>query len=54
MYLHITGDLDCDAIHPRAPRRPASDRILLFDCALRLGALDDPERAYAQRVQPYL
>jgi dihydrodipicolinate synthase/N-acetylneuraminate lyase len=54
MYLHITGDLDGDAIHPRAPRRPASDRILLFDCAMRLGALKDPEATYADRVQPYL
>lgn len=54
MYLHLTGGLDCDAIHPRAPRRPQSDRVLLLDCARRLGEVDDPEFVYAQRVQPYL
>ena len=53
-YLHLTGVLASDAIHPRAPRRPASDRVLLFDCALRLGALDDPERAFAERVLPFV
>lgn len=53
-FLNITGQLDADHIHPRAPRRPASERILLFDCARRLGLLDDPERAYRERVAPYL
>ena len=53
-YLHIVGALERDAIHPRAARRPGSDRVMLFDCALRLGALADPERAYAERVAPYL
>jgi hypothetical protein len=38
-YLHLTGGLESDAIHPRAPRRPDSDRILLADCARRLNAL---------------
>lgn len=38
-YLHITGGLDRDAIHPRAPRRPESDRVLLGDCATRIAAL---------------
>jgi dihydrodipicolinate synthase/N-acetylneuraminate lyase len=38
LFLQITGGLECDAIHPRAPRRPDSDRILLTDCALRLAA----------------
>ncbi len=53
-FLHLTGVLDGDAVHPRAPLRPPSDRILLFDCALRLGLLRDPERTYAERVAPYL
>ena len=54
LFLHITGTLSSDAIHPRAARRPDSDRVLLLDCALRLGMLDDPERAYRERVAPYL
>lgn len=53
-FLHIAGALECDAIHPRAPRRPQSDRILLFDCATRLGLIDDPERVYAERVRPFV
>jgi dihydrodipicolinate synthase/N-acetylneuraminate lyase len=53
-YLHLTGGLESDAIHPRAPRRPDSDRILLLDCAVRLGMVDDPERVYAERVAPFL
>ena len=53
-FLHIIGHLDCDAIHPRAPRRPGSDRILLFDCALRLGLVEDPERVYRERVAPFV
>jgi dihydrodipicolinate synthase/N-acetylneuraminate lyase len=54
MFLHLTNALESDAVHPRAPRRPPSDRILLLDCARRLGLVDDPERAYRQRVAPYL
>lgn len=54
MYLHLTGVLESDHIHPNAARRPQSDRILLFDCALRIGEIDDPERAFAERVEPYL
>jgi dihydrodipicolinate synthase/N-acetylneuraminate lyase len=54
MFLHLTGALASDAIHPRSPRRPASDRVLLFDCALRLGALEDPERAWHEKVAPYV
>jgi len=54
MYLHITGALDTDHIHPRASRRPPSDRILLFDCASRIGEIDDPERVFAERVQAFL
>ena len=53
-YLHLTGELDGDAIHPRAARRPGSDRVLLLDCAVRLGAVTDPERVHAERVAPYL
>ncbi len=53
-FLHLVGHLDGDDIHPRAPRRPGSERILLHDCARRLGLLDDPERAWRERVEPYL
>ena len=53
-FLHIGGLLEHDGIHPRAPRRPASDRVLLFDCARRLDLLDDPERAWQERVEPWL
>jgi len=53
-YLHITGHLERDAIHPRAPRRPASDRILLLDCALRLGAVSDGDKAFSERVKAFL
>jgi 4-hydroxy-tetrahydrodipicolinate synthase len=53
LFLHITGALEADHIHPRAPRRPQSDRVLLFDCALRLGMIGDPERTYRERVAPY-
>lgn len=54
LYLHLTGVLDSDGIHPHAPRRPQSDRLLLLDCALRVGDVDDPERVFAERVAPYL
>jgi dihydrodipicolinate synthase/N-acetylneuraminate lyase len=53
-FLHLTGGLASDSIHPRAPRRPGSERILLYDCARRLGLLDDPERAWRERVEPFL
>jgi len=36
-FLHLTGALPGDGIHPRAPRRPDSDRIFLVGCAERLG-----------------
>jgi dihydrodipicolinate synthase/N-acetylneuraminate lyase len=52
--LHIAGQLDDDGVHPRAPRRPDADRLLLHDCARRLGLLDDPERAFRERVSPFL
>jgi dihydrodipicolinate synthase/N-acetylneuraminate lyase len=53
-FLHLTGGLPGDHVHPKAPRRPASERILLFDCARRLGMLDDPERVWRERVAPFL
>ena len=53
-FLHLTGALALDAVHPRAPRRPGSDRVLLYDCALRLGLLEDPERVWRERVEPWL
>jgi dihydrodipicolinate synthase/N-acetylneuraminate lyase len=37
IYLHMTGGLDAPEIHPRAPRRPASERDRLVECAARLG-----------------
>jgi 4-hydroxy-tetrahydrodipicolinate synthase len=53
-FLHLCRALEGDAIHPRAPRRPASERILLLDCALRLGLVDEPERVMRERVRPFL
>jgi dihydrodipicolinate synthase/N-acetylneuraminate lyase len=53
-FLHLCGALEHAGVHPRAPRRPESDRVLLFDCARRLGLLDDPERAWRERVAPAL
>jgi dihydrodipicolinate synthase/N-acetylneuraminate lyase len=38
LFLQMTGGLPGDCIHPKAPRRPAEDRALLHDCALRLAA----------------
>jgi dihydrodipicolinate synthase/N-acetylneuraminate lyase len=49
-FLHLTDGLPSDHVHPKAPRRPDSERILLFDCARRLGMLDDPERTWRERV----
>jgi dihydrodipicolinate synthase/N-acetylneuraminate lyase len=54
LYLHLIGALETSEIHPRAPRRPQSDRILLLDCARRLGAVQDPDRVYRERVAPFL
>ncbi len=54
IFLQLTGALTSDAIHPRAPRRPPSDRVLLLDCAVRLGAVADPERARRELVEPFL
>ena len=54
IFLQLTGALAHDAIHPRAARRPAADRVLLLDCAVRLGAIVDPERVHRQHVEPFL
>lgn len=54
IFLQLTGALAADSIHPRAPRRPAADRVLLLDCALRLGVVADPERAQRELVEPFL
>jgi len=54
IFLQLTGRLAFDGIHPRAPRRPPSDRGLLFDCALRIGAIEDVERTFAELVRPYV
>ncbi len=54
LFLQLTGALASDAIHPRAPQRPAADRVLLHDCALRLGMLDDPDRTWREHVAPFL
>jgi dihydrodipicolinate synthase/N-acetylneuraminate lyase len=54
IFLHLTGALDGDAIHPRAARRPPGDRVLLLDCAIRLGLIADPERARRELVEPFL
>jgi 4-hydroxy-tetrahydrodipicolinate synthase len=43
VYLHMTGGLDAPEVHPRAPRRPDSERETLRDCAVRLGMLEEPE-----------
>jgi 4-hydroxy-tetrahydrodipicolinate synthase len=53
-FLHLTGLLAGDHVHPRAPRRPGADRVPLFDCARRLGLLDDPEKVWRERVEPWL
>jgi 4-hydroxy-tetrahydrodipicolinate synthase len=53
-FLHLTGLLPADHVHPRAARRPGADRVPLFDCARRLGLLDDPERIWRERVEPWL
>lgn len=37
LFLQLTGGFPGDHIHPKAPRRPAEERLLLADCARRLG-----------------
>jgi 4-hydroxy-tetrahydrodipicolinate synthase len=53
-FLHIAGQLGGDGVHPRAARRPGADRVLLFDCARRLGLVGDAERCFQERVAPFL
>jgi dihydrodipicolinate synthase/N-acetylneuraminate lyase len=53
-FLHLTGLLPADHVHPRAARRPGADRVPLFDCARRLGLLGDPEQVWRERVEPWL
>ena len=53
-FLHLTGGLPHDGVHPRAARRPGSDRVILLDCAVRLGMVDDVERTWRERVEPWL
>ncbi len=53
-FLHIVGHMPGDGIHPDAPRRPGSERILLLDCAVRLGLVEDAEEARRERVDPFL
>ena len=54
LFLSMCGLLDQDAIHPRAACRPDADRVLLFDCARRLGLLADPDAAWATHVAPFV
>jgi 4-hydroxy-tetrahydrodipicolinate synthase len=51
-FLHLTGRLPSDGVHPRAPRRPDAERVVLLDCAERLGLVDDAERVFAEKVAP--
>lgn len=53
-FLDLCGMLAGDDIHPDAPRRPGSERILLLDCAIRLGLVDDREKAWEEYVAPHL
>ncbi len=53
-FLHLCGRLDGDGVHPKATRRPGSERVLLLDCALRLGLVQDPEKVWRDKVLPYL
>jgi hypothetical protein len=38
-FLKLRGRIDCDAPHPRSPRRPESDLAILQDIAARLSIL---------------
>jgi dihydrodipicolinate synthase/N-acetylneuraminate lyase len=37
VFLHLTGRIPTDQVHPRNPRRPAWEAEILRDCAHRLG-----------------
>lgn len=49
VYLHLTGGLDAPEIHPRAPRRPPTEREILLDCAARLDMLGSDEPSGGKR-----
>jgi len=52
LFLHLCGHLAGDEIHPDAPRRPTSDRILLHDCAVRLGLVDPASTPTVGETRP--
>jgi dihydrodipicolinate synthase/N-acetylneuraminate lyase len=37
VFLHLTGRIPTDQVHPKNPKRPAWEREILRDCARRLG-----------------
>jgi dihydrodipicolinate synthase/N-acetylneuraminate lyase len=37
VFLHLTGSIPTDRVHPRNPKRPAWEAEILRDCARRLG-----------------
>jgi 4-hydroxy-tetrahydrodipicolinate synthase len=39
VFLHLTGRIPTDCVHPRNPKRPAWEADILRDCARRLGWL---------------
>jgi len=53
-FLNLTGGLPHDGVHPHAPRRPGSDRVMLLDCAVRLDLVSDVDRVWREGVAPYL
>ncbi|MGH9539786.1 MAG: dihydrodipicolinate synthase family protein [Terriglobales bacterium] len=40
-FLHLTGRIPTDRVHPQNPRRPAWESEILRDCARRLGCEGD-------------
>ncbi len=53
-FLHLCGRLPGDGVHPKALRRPGSERLMLLDCALRLELVQDVDAVRDQRVTPFL
>jgi 4-hydroxy-tetrahydrodipicolinate synthase len=37
VFLHLTGRIPSDLVHPNNPKRPTWESEILWDCALRLG-----------------
>ena len=37
VFLHLTGRIPTDRVHPKNPKRPAWEHEILRDCARRLG-----------------